>query len=81
MAEIGVAVECRKGNKKEGPHQNDYFIYNDLYHKIYALVNAHGEFGHFVSNLTYRLLFSSLIRNPLFYTDPKTALLKTLEWL
>jgi hypothetical protein len=53
---------------------NDYFVYTDHYCKAIALLNSHGEFGHFVSNIAYRLLFKTLFKLPLFYTNPKKAL-------
>ena len=49
---------------------NDYFVYFDRNIKIIGLLNAHGEYGHIVSNVSYRLIFKNLVRMPLFYTDP-----------
>lgn len=57
---------------------NDYFVYNDNNSKIVGLVNAHGDFGHIVSNVAYRFLFKNLIRLPLFYTNPLKALERIL---
>lgn len=67
-------MACKKGNKKEGYHMNDYFIYNDNHTKVVALVNAHGDYGHVVSNVAQRILFKKLVRLPIFYTNPRKAL-------
>lgn len=43
-----------------------------------GLIDGHGEYGHLVSNIAYRLLFNHLVNLPIFYTDPKKALQRVL---
>lgn len=60
---------------------NDYFVYNESHTKVIALLNAHGDYGHVVSNICYRFLFKNLIRTASFYTNPKKAISKVLHQL
>lgn len=42
---MGIAITCKKGNKRDGPLKCDYMVYNDQYSKVIVLTNGHGEFG------------------------------------
>lgn len=45
LYEIGVSINCRKGNNRDGANQDNYFIYVDQMSKIIILTDGHGIFA------------------------------------
>jgi len=40
----------------EQPNSDDLFVYLDPAFNVYGVFDSHGAYGHFISNLAYRLV-------------------------
>jgi len=56
----GIAVLCWKGRKPEQPNQDNFFFCQTSRFRICCVADGHGEFGHWVSHWTVRIVMARL---------------------
>ena len=79
LAQLGLAVTCKKGLKPESPNQDDYSVLIDGRQVLLGVFDGHGPFGHNVSNFIHTLLPKLVSKHDSFSTNPLNSFVPSFD--